>query len=283
MAITLVCNRWRLVTAACAAVLSGCTVLGVRMSRAPNASLASVPTAASSASDEAAQEQASEDYEEITPENREDIARRVAEQAVQSVASLGIPEDRRREFGSAVEVSIAALLGVPGPMVEYQRRHGAELDGTVMRAWVDQLHVWNMLESVSGGETEALELYTRSVEVPEERFAAIQAMSVQGAETGLAMTIQTGSAEWPYAVLVWKLNVWKPASGYLTDSEGEAIKDGTSGRTVRIAIPARFQQDGEGLLRVNFYWDEGRSYWVPHMVMVGANWGGGKTSPMLLF
>ena len=275
-------SRWRLLMGAGVAVVSGSIMSGNGLFQIQHASNESSEVALSSEV-AGASELPTDEYVSVTAENRSDIAQELAASAATAPVLDHLSEEQHQVLNAAVEASIAALLGEPDLMVEYQTRYGAKLDSDSLRSWVGQLHEWGMIASVSVSEADDMTLFKEAVRADEERFAEVVGAAVGRVNYGVRLDVEAESPEWPYPVLVWKISAWQPLSGYLGISEGEAIKEGTSGRTASVAFPARFASVGEGVLRVNFYWDTDRKYWVPHMAMMGLKDGAGETCPMMIF
>lgn len=268
---------WRCVCAVSAALVSGTVVLSV------GAPLSTAqPDEPSSYAHSAIDP---ESLEPITDENRSEIIDRIAVRAPNEVLSFAtMPAQRAHALEEAVGATLESLLGNPDRMIAYQHLHGASLDTEQLRTWVAQLHDWKMLGSVSADEPNHELLYAQAVRHVGERFAAIQAVSVADAEFSVDLNDDPGSTDRPGSIQVWKLSAWDASAGTLTQAEGDAIEDGTTGRTASVSVPAVTDHVGECLIRIELYWDTESEYWVPHMVLMGidAN-AGGKAAPMLLF
>ncbi|MDQ7013831.1 MAG: hypothetical protein Q9O74_08055 [Planctomycetota bacterium] len=226
-----------------------------------------------------------ESFEPVTEAIRSEIVGRIAGRAAAEIlAFASMPEQRARALEEAVGATLESLLGDPDRMIAYQQEHGATLDTEQLRTWVDQLHEWQMLESVSAGEPDDELLYAQSVRHAGERFAAFRSVSVADAAFAVDLTAEAGVPERSDSIQVWKLSTWDPSAGTLTQAQGDAIQDGTTGRTASVSIPAMTDHVGECLIRIEFFWDTESAYWVPHMVLMGIDANtGGKALPMLLF
>ena len=272
--------RWRLFLAVIAASVSGGVVLGAQLIEV----LSKPVSTATPWGPEDSDGLPADEYISVTEKNRAELSRNIAESMSEAIELDHLLVEQHRILAEAVEASIAALLGEPDLIVAYQSRYGAKLDVDSLQIWIKQLHEWGMLESVSlVGDIDDIALFKRAVHADEERFSEIVALAVDRVEHGVKLSVKSGTPEWPYTVLVWKISSWEPLSGYLANTEGEAIKDGSSGRTAHVAVPVRFASAGEGVLRVNFYWVDEQEYWVPHMAMLGFADGAETTCPMLLF
>ncbi|HRQ73114.1 MAG TPA: retropepsin-like aspartic protease [Phycisphaerales bacterium] len=209
-------------------------------------------------------------------------AHAVAQVAADYASREQIPEERLESLRTAVAAAFEALLGEPDAMVRYQRESGATLDSTMLRGWIRQMHDWQMMATVASDGADDLALYRESVRALEGRFAGIEKVFVERVRVGTRLDFEYNSEEWPFNAHRAQACVWHPADGPLMFAEGEAIKDGASGRTLHVAVPVRFRHGGYGRLRVNFYWDEAGEYWVPHMAILAAD-ERGDIWPFLFF
>ena len=270
--------HWRRLFALCTAFGSGLVV--VSGLGAPNSDVGYGVTAPASSTP-----LDPDTFEPVTDDNRQEIADRIAVLAPESVLTHEtMPEERAAALEEALAATLGALLGSPDPLVAYQERHGATVNGEGVRHWLHQLHGWNMLQSVSGDEIDDKRLYAECVRHPEERFAAIDAVAVAKAKFAVDLSAQRTSTEWSFDIEVWSVTVWTPRNGAINQKEGDEIANGASGRTASVVVPFKSSHFGVCAIRAEFYWNSELEYWVPHMARIALSEdAGGKTAPMLLF
>ena len=219
----------------------------------------------------------------LSDETISSIVEGICDRAMRYAEKEKIPTDRLADLRKAMDCSLEALFGKPDRFVEYQHEAGGVLNRKMLRSWLGQMHDWDLMASVSLDIEDDVELYKQAVKAFDKRYATTEAVGMQKIEAGSRLDLDFESPEWPFNSYRNQMCVWQPPHGSLTHSEGEAIKDGSTGRTFHVTVPVRYTHGGNGVLRVNFYWDEESEYWVPHMVIMAAGGEEGSMWPMHLF
>jgi len=203
----------------------------------------------------------------ITEKNAQSLLDQIVVKAIEDAKKVGIPKDQIDSLEKALASSCQlVILGKPEAFVAYQQSHDAIL-GKSLRGSITQLQGWDMLKDLDTSVSD-VDLFRTVAADTKGRYATVDRIETQSFYDGLGLVLKPNSKEWKYSGWRFQLSHWVPADGRLTDVEGADINN--TKRTFYVTIPVHYKKSGNGLVRINFYWDKKNKYWVPLNAVVAA-------------
>lgn len=209
------------------------------------------------------------------------VALQIATTAKSQWIAKGMEDIKATKLADDVAV---VLQSVFAPDFEKYHAHmisrGCSLDA-MATALTDQFIEWEFYTAATPELAPSQSIERRFAYVwnhAEERRADWSSVRLSSLAVGFGLVIEGEPSEWPYPGHYAQMSVYTPPNGRLSVTDGEAINE--SKDSAWLVIEGRFKNGMQTRARINFYYDNSLSNWIPLNIVFGTD-GEHRPFPLL--